>query len=212
MVLRVHHLGVSQSERILFLCEELEIPYELKLHTRDPMLAPESLKSVPGNVTGKSPFMEDTDNNITLSESGAIAEYIIHRYGNGRLYVKPSEVNYDKFLFWFHWSNATLQPQMASNMFPAADQFTKKHREARLHGALSTMESRLAESKWLAGDEFTVADIMPVWSLTTQRYWGPALDLSGYPNIVRWLQDIGARPGYQRAVSDFRYMTTTSAG
>lgn len=203
MVLKVHHMGISQSERIVFLCEELGIPYELKVHTRAPLLAPESLTSVPGNITGKSPFIEDTDNNITLSESGAIAEYIIHRHGNGRLSVKPSEANYDQYLFWFHWSNATLQPQMAASMWPASDEMTGKFRAARLHAALNTMESRLAESKWLAGDEFTVADIMPVWTLTTQRYWGPSLDLSKYPSILRWLQDIGARPGYQRAVSDF---------
>lgn len=201
MVLTVHHMGISQSERIVFLCEELGIPYELKIHTRAPMMAPESLKSVPGNITGKSPFIEDSDSNITLGESGAIAEYIIHRHGNGRLSVKPSEANYDQYLFWFHWSNATLQPQMAASMFPSSDEMTAKFREARLHAAVRAMESRLAESKWLAGDEFTVADIMPVWTLTTQRHWGPALDLTGYPNILRWLQDIGARPGYQRAVS-----------
>jgi glutathione S-transferase len=201
MVLKVHHMGISQSERIVFLCEELDIPYELKIHTRAPMLSPESLKSISGNVTGKSPFIEDTDNDITLSESGAIAEYIIQRYGNGRLSVKPSESSYAQYLYWFHWSNATLQPQMAASMFPSSDEMTKKFREARLHAALDTMESRLAESKWLAGDEFTVADIMPVYTLTTQRHWGPALNLSKYPNILRWLQDIGARPAYQRAVS-----------
>lgn len=204
MVLTVHHLGISQSERVLFLCEELGIPYELKLHTRAPMLSPESLKSVPGNITGKSPFIIDSDSNVTLSESGAIVEYIIHRHGNGRLSVKPSEANYDKYLYWLHWSNATLQPQMTASMFPAADETTKKFREARLHGALSVMEERLKDSKWLAGDEFTAADIMPVWSLTTQRYWGPLLDLSQYPSIVRWLQDVAARPAYQRAVSHTR--------
>jgi glutathione S-transferase len=145
MVLKVHHMGISQSERIVFLCEELDIPYELKIHTRAPMLSPESLKSISGNVTGKSPFIEDTDNDITLSESGAIAEYIIQRYGNGRLSVKPSESSYAQYLYWFHWSNATLQPQMAASMFPSSDEMTKKFREARLHAALDTMESRLAE-------------------------------------------------------------------
>jgi glutathione S-transferase len=201
MVLTVHHLGISQSERIVFLCEELGIKYDLKIHTRAPMLAPESLSSIPGNDTGKSPFLEDSDAGITLAESGAIVEYIINRYGGGKLSVKPNEANYDKYLHWFHWSNATLQPQMAASMWPAADEATGKFREARLHAALGVMDSRLGESKWLAGDEFTAADIMPVWTLTTQRYWGPALDLSKYTNIVRWLQDIAARPAYQRAVS-----------
>jgi glutathione S-transferase len=201
MVLTVHHLGISQSERILFLCEELGIKYDLKIHTRAPMLAPESLSSIPGNDTGKSPFIEDSDAGITLAESGAIVEYIINRHGGGKLSVKPNEANYDKYLHWFHWSNATLQPQMSASMWPAPDEGMRKFREARLDTALQVMESRLAESKWLAGDEFTAADIMPVWTLTTQRYWGPALDLSKYTNILRWLQDVAARPGYQRAVS-----------
>lgn len=201
MVLKVHHLGISQSERIVFLCEELAIPYELILHTRAPLLAPESLKSIPGNLTGKSPFLEDTSANVTLSESGAIAEYIIQRHGAGKLSVPPTSPSYADYLFWFHWSNATLQPQMAASMWPASDETTGKFREARLHAALSTMDARLKESKWLAGEEFTVADVMPVWTLTTQRYWGPLLDLSRYSGIVRWLKDIGERPAYQRAVS-----------
>ncbi|KAM0713851.1 hypothetical protein Q7P37_010813 [Cladosporium fusiforme] len=199
MVLTVHHLGVSQSERIVFLCEELGIPYNLTLHTRAPMFAPDSLKSLPGNATGKSPFIEDSHAGITLSESGAIVEYIIHRHGEGRLGKKPDDADYVNYLYWFHWANATLQPQMAAAMFPAPDETMRKFREARLHGALNVMEQRLAESKWLAGDDFSAADIMPVWSLTTQRYWGP-VDLSSFPNILRWLQDVAARPGYQRAM------------
>jgi glutathione S-transferase len=201
MVLKVHHLGISQSERIVFLCEELSIPYELVLHKRAPMLAPESLKSIPGNLTGKAPFIEDTSAGITLSESGAIAEYIINVHGGGKLAVSSTSPGYADYLFWFHWSNATLQPQMAASMWPASDETTAKFRKARLHAALNAMDERLGESKWLAGNEFTVADIMPVWTLTTQRYWGPLLDLSKYPSIVRWLKDIGARPAYQRAVS-----------
>ena len=170
------------------------------------MLATESLTSVPGNLTGKAPFIEDTATGVALSESGAIAEYIIHVHGNGKLTVKPNEANYADYLFWFHWSNATLQPQMSASMFPASDEGTAKFRAARLHAALNTMEERLQGSKWLAGEEFTVADVMPVWTLTTQRYWGPLLDLSKYPSIVRWLGDIGARPAYQRAVSIFFFV------
>jgi len=201
MVLTVHHLGISQSERIVFLCEELGIKYDLKIHTRAPLLAPESISSIPGNDMGKSPFIEDSEAGVGLGESGAIVEYIINRHGNGKLSVKPNEANYDKYLHWFHWSNATLQPQMSASMWPATDEGMAKFRAARLDGALQVMDSRLGESKWLAGDEFTAADIMPVWTLTTQRYWGPLLDLSKYKNILRWLQDIAARPGYQRAVS-----------
>lgn len=200
MVLTVHHMGVSQSERVVFLCEELGIPYQLTRHTRAPLLAPESLSSLPGNSTGKSPFMEDTDAGITLSESGAVVEYIIHRHGGGRLAKKPNDPDYANYLHWFHWANGSLQPQMISAMFPLPDEAMQKFREARLHGAIQVMDQRLAESKWLAGEDFTAADIMTMYSLTTQRYWGP-VDLSSYPNILRWMQDVAARPGYQRAVS-----------
>lgn len=200
MVLTVHHLGISQSERVVFLCEELGIPYNLVRHTRAPLLSPDSLKSLPGNYTGRSPFIEDTNAGITLSESGAIVEYIIHRHGDGRLARKPNDKDYPGYLHWFHWANGTLQPQMSGAMFPAPDESTRKFREARLHGALNVMEQRLRESKWLAGEEFTAADIMPMYSLTTHRYWAP-VDLTSFPSILRWMQDVAARPGYQRAVS-----------
>lgn len=200
MVLTVHHLGISQSERVVFLCEELGIPYELKLHTRSPMLAPDSLKNIPGNATGRSPFIQDSDANITLSESGAILEYLIHRYGGGRLSAKPSDAHYPDYLHWFHWSNASLQAAISGTMWPVADANLGKMRDARLGATLKVMDDRLAQSKWLAGDEFTAADIMPTYTLITGRYWSP-VDLSPYPNIVRWIGDIAARPGYQRAVS-----------
>ena len=97
----VHHLGVSQSERIVWLMEELGLPYKLVKHTRDPLLSPDSLKSLPGNVTGKSPFIEDTEANVTLSESGAICDYIIYRYGNGRLALKPDDPHFQDYLYWY---------------------------------------------------------------------------------------------------------------
>jgi glutathione S-transferase len=183
------------------LCEELNILYDLQIHTRAPLYAPESLKSIPGNSSGKSPFIEDSGDGITLSESRAIAEYIIHKHGDGRLAIKPSEVNYDRYLYWFHWTNATLQPQLIACMFPCPNERQRKDHEARLDASLSTLEVRLAESRWLAGDDFTAADIMLMYSVTTQRYWSPAIYLSRFPSLLRWIQDVAARPGYQRAVS-----------
>lgn len=113
----LHHLGVSQSERITWLLEELGIEYKLVKHTRAPALAPESLTSVPGNKTGKSPFIEDTDAGITLSESGAITDYIIWKHGNGRLALKPDHKNYADYLYWKDFSNATLQPTSEQNVY-----------------------------------------------------------------------------------------------
>lgn len=106
----LHHLGVSQSERIVWLLEELGLEYKLIKHNRAPALAPDSLKNVPGNKTGKSPFIEDPDAGITLSESGAITDYIIWKYGNGRLALKPDHKNFADYLHWKDFSNATLQP------------------------------------------------------------------------------------------------------
>lgn len=95
-----HSLGISQSERVVWLCEELGLEYKLVKHTRDPVLSPESLKSVPGNETGKSPFIEDSDAGITLSESAAIVDYILARYGNNRLLIEPSDKNFPDYIYW----------------------------------------------------------------------------------------------------------------
>ena len=95
----VHHLGVSQSERIVWLLEELGLPYRLVKHTRNPLLSPNSLKDLKGNVTGKAPFIEDTDANLTLSESGAICDYIIYRYGEGQLALKADDSHFAEYLY-----------------------------------------------------------------------------------------------------------------
>ena len=101
-MLVVHHLDISQSEHILWLCEELEATYVLIKHTRDPIISPESLKRVPGNDTAKSPFVKDTMIKTKMSERSAIVEYIIYKYGKGGLAVKPDELNYSDWLYWSH--------------------------------------------------------------------------------------------------------------
>ncbi|KAK5732574.1 hypothetical protein LTR17_010389 [Elasticomyces elasticus] len=205
MVLTVHHLGISQSERIVWLCEELGIDYKLVTHTRAPILAPESLK-IPGNALGKAPFIEDSDTGVALAESGAICEYIINKHGNGRLAMGPNDdpKKYADYLYWFHYSNSTLQPALQIAMFfglAGIDNGAsiKGMVDGRLHSALQQMDDRLKENKWLVGDEFTAADVMSVYPLTTQRYYGGA-SLAAYKNILRYLQDVGKREVYQRAI------------
>jgi len=207
-MLTVHHLGISQSERIVWLCEELDIPYTLTTHTRDPILAPDSLKSLPGNETGKAPFIEDSDAGVTLSESGAICDYIIGRYGKGKLQAKPSDKNFADYVFWFHYANASLHPAMTCCMFvqygevPATNMM-KGLADQRLHTALGLLDARLSTNKWLAGNEessFSAADVMTVYCLTTQRYWGPQVDLAQYKGILRYLRDCCTRPAYRRAM------------
>ena len=100
-MITVHHLGISQSERIVWLCEELGIDYKLVHHTRDPIMSPESLTKQPGNDIGQAPFFEDDSNGVTMTESGAIAEYIANKYGNGKLIVKLDHPHYGDYLQWF---------------------------------------------------------------------------------------------------------------
>jgi glutathione S-transferase len=204
-MLIVHHLGISQSERIVWLLEELGLPYKLVKHVRDPVMSPESLKSLPGNKTGKSPFIEDTDARLTLSESGAISDYIIGRYGNGRLALKPDDPHFSDYCYWYHFANASQQMAMQVSMFldfaglPDGN-VAKQVGIQRLHAALQQTDDRLKDNKWLAGPEFTAADVMSVYGVSTQRYFGPQVSLAEYPNILRWLKDCSERPGYKRAM------------
>ncbi len=107
-MLTVHHLGVSQSERIVWLCEEIEIPYQLVRYDRDAQtrLAPEGYKAL--HPMGISPVIQDGE--VCLAESGAIVEYLLARHGQGRLAVPPDAPLFADYLFWLHFSNGTLMP------------------------------------------------------------------------------------------------------
>ena len=202
-MITIHHLGKSQSERIVWLCEELGIPYELKHHVRDPvtMLSPPALRAL--HPLGAAPVIEDGE--LVLAESGAIVDYIIGKYGSGRLALGPAHPDFAHYLYWFHFANANLQPNMGRNMMlrrldlPADNPVALGMRE-RLERALALVESRLGEARYLAGDEFTAADIMIVFTLTTMRNFMP-LDLAPYPNILAYLARIGERDAYRRAMA-----------
>src|ERR1700750_1631823 len=105
-MLTVHHLGISQSERLVWLCEELGLDYELKRYDRraDNRLAPDEYKAL--HPMGIAPVI--TDGDLVLGESGAICEYIVARYGDGRLTPASDDPDFADHLFWFHWSNATF--------------------------------------------------------------------------------------------------------
>jgi glutathione S-transferase len=201
-MLTIHHLGKSQSERIVWLCEELGVPCILKRYTRDAttMLAPPDYKAL--HPIGTAPVI--TDGTLVLGESGAIVEYIMGKYGKGRLALDPGHADYAQYLYWLHFANGTLQPTMGRNMLlrrlnlPAENPLVVAHRE-RLARALGSIEARLATGPFLAGADFTVADIMSVFSLTTMRYFFP-VDFTPYPQIRAYLGRIGQRKGYQAAM------------
>jgi len=201
-MLAVHHLGKSQSERIVWLCEELEIPYELKRYTRDPVtiLAPADYKAL--HPIGAAPVI--TDGDLVLAESGAVIDYIVAKYGEGRLTLPPSDPDFAQFLYWLHFANGTLQPGMGRLMILnrlklADDNPLLAAMRGRLDRAFDLVEARTGRAQYLAGDVFTTADIMTVFSLTTMRYFQP-YDLSRCPNITKYLARIAARPAYRRAM------------
>lgn len=207
-MLTVHHLGKSQSERIVWLCEELGLPYELKVHDRDPTtrLAQADYKAL--HPIGAAPVIRDGD--VVLAESGAIVEYIAAKYGpkdgkGGRLVLTPDHPDYAQFVYWLHFANGTLQPAMGRNMILGrlnlpADNPVLRAMKSRLDLALGLVEQRLAKAEWFAGKEFTTADIMIVFSLTTMRLFLP-LDLKPYPAILAYLQRVGKRDAYRRAMA-----------
>ena len=201
-MLTVHHLGKSQSERIVWLCEELEIPYELKRYTRDSvtMLAPPDYKAL--HPIGAAPVI--TDGDLVLAESGAVVEYIIAKYGNGRLALNSAHRDFAQFLYWYHFANGTLQAAMGRSMILNRLKLVDDNpillaSKGRLDRAFNLVDARTREVEYLAGTEFTSADIMIGFSLTTMRYFMP-YDLGRCPNIVRYLARIGARPAYRRAM------------
>jgi len=201
-MLTVHHLGKSQSERIVWLCEELDISYELKHYTRDAqtMLAPPDYKAL--HPIGAAPVI--TDGDVVLAESGAVVEYIVAKYGNGRLTLRADDPDFAQFLYWFHFANGTLQASMGrlmilSRLSLADDNPILLATKARVDRAFDLVDARTREAEYLAGSAFTTADIMIGFSLTTMRYFQP-YDLARCPNILRYLARIGAREGYRRAM------------
>jgi glutathione S-transferase len=198
----VHHLGVSQSERIVWLCEELEIPYELKVYARDPVtrLAPEAYKAL--HPMGQAPVI--TDGGRAISESGAIVDYIIGRYGDGRLALTPDHPDFADYVFWLHFANgsfvATEMLSLVANALGVAqDNPGRGFINARSAKVFDLIERRLGEAPYFAGEAVTAADIMMVFPLTTMRMFIPR-DLADFPNIRAYLQRIGARPAYRRAM------------
>jgi len=202
-MLTVHHLGKSQSERIVWLCEELDIAYELKHYARAPVMAPDDYRAL--HPVGSAPVITDTTGagEVTLAESGAVVEWIIAKHGDGRLRVAQDDPAYADYLYWFHFANGTLQPafmrlMISSRFNPPEDHPALKLGQQRMQRILAMMDKRLGEVPYLAG-EFSAADIMTVFSLTTMRHFQP-YDLSPYPHIQTYLARIGARPAYQRAM------------
>jgi glutathione S-transferase len=213
-MLTLHHLDNSRSQRVLWLLEELQLPYEIKRYARDPqtMLAPAELRKV--HPLGKSPVI--TDDELTLAESAAILEYLIERYGDGRLVPPAGSPENLRFRYWMHYAEGSAMPPMLLKLVfdriasgpmpffirPVARGIAKGANNAfigpqlKLH--LDYMESELEKSQWFAGEEFTVADIQMSYPLEAAQSRA-GLDATR-PRLSAFLQRIRDRPAYQRAV------------
>ncbi len=201
-MLTVHHLATSQSDRIVWLCEELGVVFDLKRYERDPVtrLAPAEYRAL--HPIGTAPVI--ADGNLVLGESAAIIDYIIHQYGKGRLAVAPGEAGYSDYLFWFHFANGSFMPAammgLVAGILAAGGSAAVGALTERLDRAWDMVEARLGESPYLAGADFTAADIMTLFPLTTMRLFAPR-DIAGYPNIATYLQRIGERDAFKRAMA-----------
>ena len=200
-MLTVHHLGISQSERIVWLAEELGLDYELKLYQRraDNRLAPDDYKAL--HPMGIAPVI--TDGDLVLGESGAICDYINQTYGGGRLAPIRGDPDFADHLFWFHWSNGTFMTTLMMQLVLAgggegnpASVFVND----RSQRGWAMVEDRLGKAPFFGGANLTTADIMMVYCLTTSRAFRD-LSIDAYPNLKAYLARIGQRPAYQRAMA-----------
>jgi glutathione S-transferase len=201
-MLVVHHLRISQSERIVWLCEELELPYRLVRYERDPItrLAPPEYKAL--HPFGTAPVISDGD--LVLGESGAIMEYLIAKHGGGRLAFGPDSPAFADYLYWFHFANGSMMPSAMVDIIVSmtganAQSDIVRALRARGDRAFDMIEKRLGNADYFAGSEFSAADIIMLFPLTTMRVFVPR-DLAPYPNIRAYLQRIGARTAFKRAM------------
>ena len=213
-MITVHHLNNSRSQRILWLLEELGLGYEIKKYQRDPhsMLAPPELRAV--HPLGKAPVI--TDGDVTVAESGAVIEYLVERYGNGRLVPPAGSADKRRYTYFLHFAEGTaMAPLLMKLVFdrvetspmpffarPIARSISQKVKGSyimpQIRQHLEFMEAELGKSAWFAGDEFTAADIQLSFALEASAARGGLG--ANYPKLSAFLGRIHARPAYQRAL------------
>ena len=205
-MLKIHHLVLSRSDRIVWLAEELGLKYELIRHTRDAATfrSPDSLWKV--SPMGKAPVIQDGD--ITIAESGAIVEYLIDSYGKGRLRPAAGTPDYRAYVHWMHAAESTLMVPVLLEALCTLTQTDSPGLKGFAEGEYKTvfeyLNRTLEKSAYVAGGELTGADIMVVYSLHLSN--GRAIPMmTGHPPldrcpaIVAYLKRIEARPAFQKA-------------
>lgn len=195
----VHHLNDSRSQRILWLCEELGLPYRIEHYSRDAVtrLAPPELKKI--HPLGKSPVIED--DGLRVSESGAITDYIIRRHGNGRLAPNPGTPAHEAYLEWLHFAEGSamlpfLIALYAGRLGDAAAPLMPRVEE-QMMALLVHIDAELGDKPFILGNELTGADIMLSFVVEIAGVQGKLVKL---PRSLAYAKRLQARPAYQRAL------------
>ncbi len=197
-MLVVHHLNDSRSQRILWLLEELGLPYEIKNYERDAAtrLAPPELTAV--HPLGKSPVI--TDGGATINESGAIIDYIVRRHAGGRLAPDPASADYDVYQQWLHYSEGSAMLPLMLFMYVGrlGDAGAPLHPrlESEIANHLGYVDASLAGKDWLMGD-FSAADIQMSFVGEVAGAFGR---FGQFPNIAAWVKRFQDRPAYRKAL------------
>ena len=200
----VHHLNNSRSQRMLWLLEELGIEYEIKFYERDAntflaLRAPESLRQV--HPLGKSPVITDAE--FTIAESGAIIEYLVNSYGNGRLVPASGTPEHLRYTYWLHYAEGSAMPLLVMHLLlnnsGAGDSSVVSGfvtPQIKLH--FDYIEGELRKSTWFVGEEFTAADIQMSFPLEVIAMLPK--EVESRPKLKEFVERIHARPAYKRAL------------
>ncbi len=198
-MLVVHHLNNSRSQRILWLLEELGLAYEITKYQRNPatMFAPPELKAV--HPLGKSPVLSDGERLVI--ESGAIVDYLLRHYGDGRLQPATASADYDDYVQWLHFAEGSAMLPFLLKLYVSrlGDAGAPLHPriEAEIANHLSFIDARLAGRDFLVGDALTGADIQMSF---VGDVAGARAEHAAYPNVERWIRGLHRRPAWQVAL------------
>ncbi len=199
-MITIYHLGLSQSDRIVWLMEELGLPYQLEWFDRGPdrLAPPEYLALHPAAM---APVIKDGDR--VLAESTAIVQYIAHKHGGGRLTVSPGAENYADYVYWLQFNNNALCGFFVKTALQGTGQeqnLIGRLVQRRTEGLFKQMNDRLGDHDYLAGADFTLADVMSGFVVTTMPALG-GRKLDDLPNVERYAQRLRQRPAWQKAMS-----------
>lgn len=198
MSLKLHHLNASRSQRLVWLLEELQVPHDIVHHKRDTQtnLAPTSLLDT--HPMGKSPLLED--DGLVIAETGAIAEYLMAKYDpDHKLHPRADDKDFPKYIEWIHAAEGAPFLPFLLSVYVGQAETAGAQLEARISDeqlkAVKFMEKYLSESAYFGGDNFTAADCLMGFGLL---FISMRPDFADYPAIKAWLENVQARPAFQR--------------